>query len=104
MNATPDPVPRPDRPLSRRGQHALAALEAEASAEDPGLSVRMRRGTLLGHTVVSTAGRNIAVQAAVVLMILAVVLPGAWTAALLTTLMLTVPVFFLVRAARRGDL
>lgn len=95
----PEPSEEP-RPLSDHEKRALHDLEARLDDEDPALSVRLRRPAAWREHL-SDRALNLAIQAAVVLVLLVVVLPGPWAAALIAVTLMVVPGTLSVLAARR---
>jgi hypothetical protein len=112
------PVPEPTG-LSEEQRRVLDELAAHENAADPGYVLRMNapaRPEPAGATGVAWAEareatvargrrRDLVVQLAVVGVILALVLPVAWTVALVLTVVLIVgPVYVVTRALRQGGL
>lgn len=111
------PTPEPTG-LSEAQRRVLDDLAARENAADPGYVLRMNaptssapagpeeaRSEAVAATVARGRRRDVAVQLAVVGVILALVLPVAWTIALVLTLALVVgPTYLVVKALREGGL
>ena len=111
------PTPEPTG-LSEAQRRVLDDLAAHENAADPGYVLRMnapdRAGPAPGAdarteaveaTVTRGRRRDLVVQLAVVGAIVALVLPVAWTIALLLTIALVVgPTYLIVKALREGGL
>lgn len=99
----PDPqVPEP-RPLSEREERAFSELQARAVAEDPALSLRMRRTSPSWRSQLSPRAYNAIVQIAVVYVLALVVLPGPWVGALLALGVMVVPTVIASWSIRRDS-
>jgi hypothetical protein len=99
----PDPqVPEP-RPLSEREEQAFSELQARAVAEDPALSLRLRRTSPSWRSQLSPRAYNAIVQIAVVYVLALVVLPGPWVGALLAVGFMFVPTAIAYWAIRRDS-
>ncbi|MCD2186135.1 hypothetical protein [Actinomycetospora soli] len=113
------PTPEPTG-LSESQQRVLDELAAHENAADPGYVLRMNapvrsapaegtaeesRAGAVDATVARGRRRDVVVQLAVVGVIVALVLPLAWTVALLLTVALVVgPTYLVVKALRDGGL
>ncbi|MDL5155206.1 hypothetical protein [Actinomycetospora termitidis] len=115
MSTAPTPEPTELTPSQRRVLDDLAAHE---NASDPGYVLRMNapvgreeapdadpQAAVVGRTVARGRRRDRMVQGAVVGVVVALLLPPAWTLALVLTVALVVgPTYLVVRALREGGL
>jgi hypothetical protein len=109
------PTPEPTG-LSESQRRVLDDLAAHENAADPGYVLRMNApvpdalpdgpgAAAVAATVARGRRRDLAVQVAVVGVILALVLPAAWTIALvLTVVLLVLPSYLVLKAMRDGGL
>ncbi|HSK60327.1 MAG TPA: DUF3040 domain-containing protein [Actinomycetospora sp.] len=98
----PEPQPEP-RPLSEREERALRELQAGAVAEDPALSLRLRRTSPSWRSQLSPRAYNAIVQIAVVYVLALVVLPRPWAGALLAIGFMLVPTTIAFWSIRRDS-
>jgi Protein of unknown function (DUF3040) len=97
--AEPTP-PDPPRPLTERERAALARLEAETRREDPEwFDLLARPSPRRGRR-----GRNLALQALVIVVLAVVLVPSGWLAGLLVVIVMLGPLAVAVWAMRRGVL
>lgn len=100
MATSRSPEPQEPRPLSDHEQRALSDLERRLSDDDPALSLSMRpRRSWTGG--LSSRAFNAAIQVAVVLVVLLVVLPSPWAATLIAVVVMVVPTALLMYDIRR---
>jgi Protein of unknown function (DUF3040) len=99
----PDPHSPGPRPLSEDEQRALSELEAGAVAQDPALSLRMRRTSPSWRERLSSRAYNAIVQIAVVFVLALVVLPETWAATLIAIAFMVVPAVIASWCIRRDS-
>ena len=99
--ATPGtPEPQEPRPLSDREQRALSDLEQRLADDDPALSMSMRPHPSRLDPL-SPRAYNAIIQVAVVIVVLVVVLPSPWAAALIAIVFMAIPTALVAHAAGR---
>lgn len=98
------PLPREPsdepRPLSDREKRALHDLEHRLADDDPALSMSLRRPAAWRRHL-SDRALNVIIQIAVVVVLLVVVLPGPWGAALVAVALMVIPGTLSILASRR---